>query len=130
MDQQPNSASNRQHDLMNGPGIEPLQLAGNENVADLIDDVYARSGFNARTLAEAAQLYAHMLAENTERNQRLWRAILELPAQQRDIIVMSHFQDMRYREIAELLEIPIGTVMSRLHNARKALKKALGGDEP
>jgi len=50
---------------MDGPTIEPLELAGNENAADLMDRVYARSGFNARRLAEAAQLYARMLGEDT-----------------------------------------------------------------
>jgi len=45
------------------PSIDPLQLEGAEAVADLIDNVYARSGFNARRLAEAARLYAHMIDE-------------------------------------------------------------------
>ncbi len=48
-------------DLLDGPQIEPLELEGNEAVADLIDNVYAKSGFNARRLAEAAQLYVRML---------------------------------------------------------------------
>ncbi len=48
-------------DQLNGPMIDPLQLGGNENIADLIDHVYARSGFNGRRLAEAAQLYSRML---------------------------------------------------------------------
>ena len=46
---------------MNGRTIEPLQLEGNENVADMIDNVFAGSGFNARRLAEAAQLFSRML---------------------------------------------------------------------
>ena len=41
--------------------IDPLQLAGNESVADMIDNVFARSGFNGRRLAEGAQLFARML---------------------------------------------------------------------
>lgn len=49
---------------LEGPTIEPLQLAGQESVADMIDNVFARSGFNARRLAEGAQLYARMLSEN------------------------------------------------------------------
>ncbi len=43
--------------------IEPLQLAGSEAVADMIDNVFAGSGFNARNLAEGAHLYARMLDE-------------------------------------------------------------------
>ncbi len=46
------------------PTINPLQLEGAEQVADLIDNVYAKSGFNARRLAEAAKLYAHMIEED------------------------------------------------------------------
>jgi deoxyhypusine synthase len=49
--------------LENLASIDPLQLEGAELVADLIDKVYARSGFNARRLAEAAKLYAHMIDE-------------------------------------------------------------------
>ena len=62
-----------------------------------------------------------VLAANNEQSQHIWQAILELPLIHREIIVMSHFQDMSYKEIAEVLEVPIGTVMSRLHNARKNL---------
>ncbi len=47
------------------PSIDPLQLEGNEAVADLIDKVYAKSGYNARRLAEAAELYSRMLREDT-----------------------------------------------------------------
>jgi deoxyhypusine synthase len=47
------------------PMIDPLQLEGNEQVADLIDNVYAKSGFNARRLAEAAHLYKRMLDQDT-----------------------------------------------------------------
>jgi len=43
------------------PAIEPLTLKGREQTADLIDGVFAHSGFNARRLAEGAQLYARMV---------------------------------------------------------------------
>ena len=67
-----------------------------------------------------------LLAERNERTERLWKVILELPLNHREILVMSHFQHMAYKEIAAALEVPIGTVMSRLHNARKALRERLG----
>lgn len=47
------------------PMIDPLELEGAEAVADMIDAVYARSGFNARRLAEAARLLSHMLSSDT-----------------------------------------------------------------
>lgn len=48
-------------DWRKAPAINPLTLEGNESVADLIDNVFARSGFNARRLAEGAQLYRRMI---------------------------------------------------------------------
>jgi len=51
----------RHEEWRNNPTIEPLRLAGNENVADLIDNVYAASGFNGRRLAEGAQLFSRMI---------------------------------------------------------------------
>ena len=71
-----------------------------------------------------------VLAEQNDEAQRLWRAVLELPAKHREIIVLSHFQHLPYKEIAQVLEIPIGTVMSRLHAARVALRAKLSGERP
>lgn len=49
---------------LDAPPIRPMQLAGNESIADLIDNGYAHSGFNGRRLAEGAQLYARMIDSN------------------------------------------------------------------
>ena len=69
-----------------------------------------------------------LLAERNERTEKLWQAILRLGLKHREIIVMNHFQHLSYKEIAAALEVPIGTVMSRLHNARKALRDLLPKD--
>ena len=53
-------------------------------------------------------------------------AMGQLSGEHREILMMRHFQDLSYTEIAECLEIPKGTVMSRLHAARRALRNALG----
>jgi deoxyhypusine synthase len=47
--------------FMTGRQVEPMHLRGNENIADMIDQCYAGSGFNGRRLAEACKLYSHML---------------------------------------------------------------------
>jgi len=52
---------------------------------------------------------------------RLNTALDQLDPEQREIINMRHFQDLSYREIADLLNVAEGTVMSRLYRARKAL---------
>ena len=52
---------------------------------------------------------------------KLRRALLELDFEDREIITLQHFRGMSYDEIANLLGIPKGTVMSRLYYARKKL---------
>jgi RNA polymerase sigma-70 factor, ECF subfamily len=60
---------------------------------------------------------------------RLDRLIEALPAPLREAIVLRELQEMGYREIAEITGVPIGTVMSRLHRARTALRRAWEGEE-
>jgi RNA polymerase sigma-70 factor (ECF subfamily) len=56
---------------------------------------------------------------------RLRRALMQLPFDDREIITLQHFRGMSYDEIAALLGIPRGTVMSRLYYARKKLAKLM-----
>jgi RNA polymerase sigma-70 factor (ECF subfamily) len=56
------------------------------------------------------------------------RAMDLLGEQHREIIGMRHFQDLTYAEIGQLLELPQGTVMSRLFRARRALAQAIEED--
>lgn len=51
----------------------------------------------------------------------IWSALAQLNETQREIIFLKDYQGHTYLEIAEILEIPLGTVMSRLHHARKNL---------
>ena len=68
-------------------------------------------------------------AEATDLRERLGRALAELPEEMRTVFVMYHFQGRKYREIAEAMGIPLGTVMSRLHAARLRLRPAVGPEE-
>src|SRR5215207_4539559 len=52
-------------------------------------------------------------------------ALEELPENFRLPVLLADVQDFSYKEIAEILDIPIGTVMSRLHRGRKAMQKRL-----
>ncbi len=58
--------------------------------------------------------------------ERLWDGIEALPPEMREVFMLYHFQGLKYREIAAACDIPIGTVMSRLHAARKRLHDAAG----
>ena len=55
----------------------------------------------------------------------LERAMLELPAEDRELITLRHLDGLSYQELAERLEVPQGTIMSRLHHARKRLRDRL-----
>ncbi len=60
-----------------------------------------------------------------QRQEMIELAIMKLPEASRMVLVLREFQELSYQEIADALEIPIGTVMSRLNYARKNLLHAL-----
>ncbi|MEM6454905.1 MAG: sigma-70 family RNA polymerase sigma factor [Acidobacteriota bacterium] len=70
----------------------------------------------------------HGDAEQAQLQRRLWRALRQLTETQREILVLRDYRDLSYAEIAEVLEIPVGTVMSRLHSARKRMRVLLHDD--
>lgn len=57
--------------------------------------------------------------------QRVRRAVAQLPESARTTLTLREFEQLSYKEISEVLQIPIGTVMSRLNYARQSLKKIL-----
>jgi RNA polymerase sigma-70 factor (ECF subfamily) len=56
------------------------------------------------------------------------RALAELPLEFREVVILREMEGFSYKEIAELGEVPIGTVMSRLARARKLLQKRLAAE--
>ncbi|MCK4857407.1 MAG: sigma-70 family RNA polymerase sigma factor [candidate division Zixibacteria bacterium] len=66
-----------------------------------------------------------LLLEADETKKLVWEAIERLPYNFREIIILRHFEELPYGEIAGLLDIPIGSVMSRLYYARLKLKTIL-----
>jgi RNA polymerase sigma-70 factor (ECF subfamily) len=60
--------------------------------------------------------------ETEERKQIVHAAIARLSDDHREIIVLKTFKELSYKEIADVLEVPVGTVMSRLFYARQALR--------
>jgi RNA polymerase sigma-70 factor (ECF subfamily) len=67
----------------------------------------------------------HADLERSRLRRRVWEALRELAPDHREILVLRDYQDLSYSEISELLSIPQGTVMSRLHRARKYLANQL-----
>jgi len=64
-------------------------------------------------------------SERQELQRKIWEALRGLASQHSEILVLRDYQDLSYREISEVLSIPQGTVMSRLHTARGRLRQHL-----
>jgi RNA polymerase sigma-70 factor (ECF subfamily) len=60
-----------------------------------------------------------------QQTQLLHRALLQLPEDKREVLVLSRFQDMKYGEIAQLLGCEVGTIKTRVHRALQELRHAL-----
>lgn len=66
--------------------------------------------------------------EISERASAFWKAFKTLSPRDREIIALRHFKELAYREIAQHLGIPEGTVMSRLFHARRRLRESLSSE--
>jgi len=83
--------------------------------------------------AEPEELAAELLRvessvqdlEARERLARLDRAIAKLPSLERQVVVLRMRQELSFKQIAEVMDTPLGTVLSRMHLAKKRLKLAM-----
>jgi len=88
----------------------PRDLSLDENIEG---NPRAQAVTNATTPAEWAEL--------RERRERVRTAVLELPVEFREAVVLCELEELSYEEAARLLECPIGTIRSRLHRGRALL---------
>ena len=73
----------------------------------------------------------HQHTSRAQRADHVRRAMEELSPMYREVLVLYHFEHLKYREIADILELPIGTVMNRIFRARQKLRglyEAHGGE--
>jgi RNA polymerase sigma-70 factor (ECF subfamily) len=95
-----------------------------ERELDEVEDLYLYRRLGGLEAAAAGRSAEDELMEwFTEAEVK--RAIEDLPDQYRLAVILADVEGFSYKEIAEILEIPIGTVMSRLHRGRKGLEKRL-----
>jgi len=95
-----------------------------ESDIDDIEDLYLYrrlGGLEAATAGRSAE--EEVLERFTDTDVK--EALESLPEQFRMAVLLADVEGFSYKEIADILEVPIGTVMSRLHRGRKALQKAL-----
>ena len=90
------------------------------------DTVQSTEPDEERTYADEATPESQLLQRADAESLR--RAIETLPSEFREVLLMSDVEEMSYREIAQTLSIPIGTVTSRLIRARQKVRKALSGE--
>jgi RNA polymerase sigma-70 factor (ECF subfamily) len=91
---------------------------------DEVEDLYLYrrlGGLEAASLGRSAEDELMDLFTEAE----VKEAIESLPENYRIAVLLADVEGFAYKEIAEMLDIPIGTVMSRLHRGRKALQKSL-----
>ncbi len=77
------------------------------------------------TAADGDGFDPHLVVERNESKDQVWKAIGRLSPKHREVIILRHFRDMSYEQMAEALFCSTGTVMSRLYHARKKLKETL-----
>jgi RNA polymerase sigma-70 factor (ECF subfamily) len=70
-----------------------------------------------------------VVAERNEAKDRVWKAIGKLDKKHREVIILRHFQNLSYEQMAQILFCSRGTVMSRLYYARQRLKELLGTEK-
>ncbi|MEY2477348.1 MAG: polymerase sigma-70 factor, subfamily [Actinomycetota bacterium] len=95
-----------------------------ESDLDDVEDLYLYrrlGGLEAATAGRSAEdeVLDHFTDDDVK------AALEALPEQFRMAVLLADVEGFAYKEIAEILDVPIGTVMSRLHRGRKALQKAL-----
>jgi RNA polymerase sigma-70 factor (ECF subfamily) len=88
-----------------------------------VEAVRESSGIEPIDLQETAEARV----EREERASQLQRALAELSGEHRTILVLREIEGCPYEAISEILELPIGTVRSRLHRARMQLRELLKG---
>jgi len=90
-----------------------------ENVIELDDEVLA---------VEDVSVNAEILNSRLADTDAIRQAIEELPVEFREIVILREMEGFSYKEIAELADVPLGTVMSRLTRARRQLQKRLASE--
>ena len=68
----------------------------------------------------------NLLSEPDDEWQQVQKAVSSLPISQRIVVVLYYVNDLSLQEIADILNVPVGTVKSRLHYGREVMKKKLG----
>jgi len=76
------------------------------------------------------QMIEHLIAGDTSLARDIGQALEQLPEDQRHVVLLIGLEDLAYADAAEVLDIPLGTVMSRLNRGRRRLREIMEPEEP
>lgn len=91
----------------------------------LDEEVAGTDGLNLYSQIAAEGKSPDSEVETMELQEIVQREILKLPDKYRIVIVLRYMDDLSLKEISEVLDMPLGTVKTRIHRAREALRKQL-----
>ncbi len=100
-----------------------MKLERNKRYVDMYDEEQEEDDYFFNTITDEKNPEKELLDEELRKYVR--RYVDSLPSKLRTVIILREVEDMSYEEIAEMLNIPIGTVRSRLFNARQIIKERL-----
>ena len=89
-----------------------------------VEDLYLYRRIGSEESAEAARTTEDRVLDGLVESD-IKKAVEDLPENFRLPVLLADLEGFSYKEIAEILDVPIGTVMSRLHRGRKAMQKSL-----
>ncbi|MED4935758.1 RNA polymerase sigma factor SigW [Heyndrickxia coagulans] len=89
-------------------------------------EISGTEGLTLYSTVPAEENLPDMQVETLEMQEMIQREILKLPEKYRIMIVLKYIEELSLNEISEMLDIPLGTVKTRIHRGREALRKQLG----
>ncbi|ANB62399.1 RNA polymerase sigma factor SigW [Anoxybacteroides amylolyticum] len=92
----------------------------------LDEEVSGAEGLTMYSQLPATDVSPEDTVESLELQETVQKAIEKLPEKYRSVIVLKYIEDLSLQEISEILDLPIGTVKTRIHRGREALRKHLG----
>lgn len=106
--------------------IKSVYVEGVENMAGVEENIEIKD--DLAHMKPGEMLGDDMFLQNLDAD--LKEGLVELDKRYRDVLLLNTVGELSYREIAEKQKLPIGTVMSRLHRAKAALRERFGGKRP
>ena len=88
-------------------------------------EIAGTEGLNMYSQIAADMMMPEEELESLELQEYIQRALIKLPEKYRSVIVLKYIEELSLKEISEILDLSVGTVKTRIHRGREALRKQL-----